>query len=144
MHRPHEAWALSPAGLGTIPWSGHYPLQVCARPRVGSCKQLRWPPRPAGQSDVLRVACILGDEEAATGCAKSTGPPPINRQGPKGAKGADFVVRAESGGEGLGMDDRGRVPWRLALSKELGKETVRNRSIWLICHIEGRLLRACT
>ena len=59
----------------------------------------------------------------------STGPPPVKRQGPEGSKGADFVVRAESGGEGLDMDDRGRVPWRLDLSEELGKETVGNRSI---------------
>ena len=123
---------------------GHYPLQVWARPRIGSCNQLRWPTRPAGQSDVLRVACIPGEEEAATGCAKSAGPPPVNHQGPEGAKGTDFVVRAESGGERLDIDDGGRVPWRLDLSEELGKETVGNRSIWLICHIEGKLLRACT
>ena len=91
----------------------------------------------------MRVACIP-EEEAATGRAKSAGSPPINRQGPEGAKGADFIARAESGGEGLDMDDGGRVPWRLVLSKELGKETVGNRSIWLICHIEGKLPRACT
>ena len=65
---------------------GHYPLQVWAQPHIGSCKQLHWPPRPAGQSDVLRVACIPGEEEAATGCAMSAGPPPVKRQGPDGAR----------------------------------------------------------
>ena len=115
---------------------GHHPLQVCARPRRGSFNQLRRSPRPTGQSDVLRVAFIPGDEEAVTGRSKSSSPPPVNRQGPDGAKSTDFVVRAENGGKGLDMDDGGRVPWRLVLVEELVKETtVGNRSTWLRCHI---------
>ena len=96
--------------------SGHYPPQVWARPHIGSWNHLRWPLRH-GWSDVLRVAFIPGDEEVAMGRAKSVGLPPINPQGPDGAKGTVFVVRAEDGGTGLDMDDGGRVPCRLVLSK---------------------------
>ena len=111
--------------------SGHYPRQVSAPPRIGSGNHLRQPLRYAGRSDVLRIAFIPGDAEAATGLAKRVGPPPVNPQGPDGAKSTVSVVRAEKGGEGLDMDDRGRVPWRLVLSQELRKETEGNRSIWL-------------
>ena len=54
------------------------------------------------------------------GCAKSTGPPPVNPQGPDGAKSTVFIVRAENGGKGLDMDDGGRVPWRLVSSQKDG------------------------
>ena len=81
------------------------------------------------------IAFVPGDEEAATGRAKSAGLPPVNPQGHDGAKSTVFVVRAENGGEGLDMDDGGRVPQRLVLSKELGKEPEGNRSIWLRCNI---------
>ena len=116
---------------------GHYSPRVWARVRIGSWNQSCWPPRH-GWSDVLHVAFIPGDEEAATGHAKSVGLPPVNPQGPDGEKGTVFVVRAEDGGEGLDMDDKGRVPCRLVLSKELQKETVGNRSIWLRCNIWGQ------
>ena len=67
----------------------------------------------------------------AAGRAKHVGQPPVNPQGPDGAKSTVFVVRAENGGKGLDKDDGGRVPWRLVFSQELRKETEGERSIWL-------------
>ena len=101
---------------------GHYLLQVWARLRIGSCNQLCWPLRPAGQSDVLRIACIPGEEEAATGHAKSASRPPINRQGQEGAKGMDLVITADSGGAGLDMDDREGSPGDWLLARKSGRK----------------------
>ena len=73
--------------------SGHYPRQVSAPPRIGSGNLLRQPLRYAGRSDVLRIAFIPGDAEAATGLAKRVGPPPVNPQGPDGLKSTDSLVK---------------------------------------------------
>ena len=114
---------------------GHYPWQLESRPRIGSRNHLLQPPRHAGLPDVLRIAFIPGDEKAAIGRTKSAGLPPVDPQGPDGAKSTVFVIRAENGGEGLDIDDLGRVPWKLILSKELWKEMEGNRSVWLSCII---------
>ena len=117
---------------------GHYPRQIRSRPRVGCRNHLRQPPRYTWMPDVLCIAFVPGDKEVAASRAKRAGPPPVNPQSPDRAKSTVFVIRAENGGKGLDMDDGGRVPWRLVLGQELGKEAERERSIWLWCNIGGQ------
>ena len=124
MHGPHEAWALSPAGLSS---TSHRQLQSDAL--ATETQWTVWCPAHSLHSRRWRG----GDgtcEERWSASSKSSWP--------WRGKGTDFVVRAGNGGEGLDMDDGGRVPWRLLLSKESGKEMVGNRAIWLRCHIWGQ------